>query len=275
MTSRRSFHEQLENSWERTGTALCVGLDPRLDSLPNNMRAEKTSVLPFCQLVVEATKPYACAFKPNHAFFAALGLEDELAELIRFIHTNVPGTPVILDAKRGDIGATGTYYAREAFERYDADGVTVNPYLGWDTIEPFIEYGDRGVFVLCKTSNPGSAWLQNQPANQPIYKQIATQVSALNNPNLGLVAGATHVEELMAIRRLAPETTLLVPGVGAQGADPREVVAASRAKSGRGLLINVSRGITQQDTHKDFFDAISVSARSYVAAASFESRALS
>ena len=193
MSNRQSFHTQVETAWQRTKSLLCVGLDPRLDLLPAPFEKDRDSVLEFCKTIVDATSDFACSYKPNHAFYAALGLEDELADLVEYIHNRYQDVPVILDAKRSDIDSTAEQYAVESFERYDVDAVTVNPFLGWDTVEPFLSWEDRGVFVLCRTSNPGSAWLQTQPDIDPIYEQIAERVDTLNNRNVGLVVGATNL----------------------------------------------------------------------------------
>lgn len=231
--------------------------------LPEAYDQDRDSILEFCKSVVNQSSPYACAFKPNHAFFAALGLENELADLIDYIHRHSHHTPVVLDAKRGDIGSTAEYYAREAFERFNADAVTVNPFLGWDAIEPFLAYEDKGVFVLCRTSNPSGAWLQTQPEDKPIYEQIAKRVDALQNPNVGLVVGATNLEELQEIRTFAPNTLLLIPGVGSQGAEAKDVIESGSAADGRKMLINVSRGIIHQSRAVDYAHSVRSAAASY------------
>lgn len=258
-----NFHSHLTRGWAFSQSLLCVGIDPRVDMLPESFDQDRDSILEFCKSLVDCTSQLACAFKPNHAFFAALGLEDELADLIEYIHAHSVHTPVVLDAKRGDIGSTAEYYAKEVFERFNADAVTVNPFLGWETLEPFMAYEERGVFVLCRTSDPSSAWLQNQPAAVPIYKQIAKRVAALNNPNVGLVVGATSLDELREIRELAPNALLLIPGVGMQGATSKDVIEAGCAKDGRKVLINVSRGIIHQDRSADYTQSVRLKAASY------------
>lgn len=263
MTDEQSFHDKVENAWQQTKTLLCVGLDPRLELLPAPFEKDRDSVLEFCKTIVDAASESACAYKPNHAFFAALGLEDELADLIEYIQNRYPDLPVILDAKRGDIDSTAEHYAAEAFERYKADAVTVNPFLGWDTVEPFLAWEKRGVFVLCRTSNEGSAWLQTQPDIDPVYEQIAERVDALNNPNVGLVVGATNLEELREIRDYAPDTLLLVPGVGIQGAKAEDVLETGCADDGREVLINVSRGIIHQDESENYLESVTAKAREY------------
>ena len=263
MTVRPSFHTQVESSWERKKTLLCVGLDPNLDLLPEPFAQNRDEVLEFCKSIVDATSEFACAFKPNHAFFGALGLENDLADLVEYIHSQHDDVPVVLDAKRGDIGSTAEMYAIEAFERYNVDAVTVNPFLGWDTVEPFLAHEDRGIFVLCRTSNEGSTWLQTQPDIDPIYEQIAERVDALNNPNVGLVVGATHLEELREIRDYAPDSLLLIPGVGSQGAKAEDVLKTGCADDGREVLVNVSRGIIHQDQSAEYLQTVVAKAKNY------------
>lgn len=208
----------LRSRWCDSNTALCVGLDPDLERIPDKARSGARPLLDFCCNVVDATADSVCAFKPQAAYFAALGLEADLAELIAYIHSRHPMVPVILDAKRGDIGATARLYAQEAFLRYGADAVTVNPYLGFESIEPYFEFPDRGVIVLCRTSNPDSAWLQNYPEQEPVFLRVAQGVAQWNkHGNLMLVAGATYASDLGRIRSLVGDMPLLVPGVGAQG----------------------------------------------------------
>jgi len=198
----------------------------------------------FCCRIVDATAPYVCAFKPQIAYFSAAGAEAALEHIIAYIHDSYPLLPVILDAKRGDVGSTARQYAREAFERYDADAVTVNPLLGPESVEPFLEYPDRGVILLCRTSNPGSDWLQLAPAEDPLYLRVAQAAVDWNeNDNLMLVAGATHPEELARIRERVGDMPLLVPGVGAQGGDLQAVLAKGCDSRGQGLVINSARGV--------------------------------
>ena len=196
-------------AWQRTNAFLCVGLDPLPERLPEAFAGqEMTQAVPtFCRDIVAATAAQACAFKPQIAHFAALGLEAELADLIGWIDAEYPQVPVILDAKRGDIGSTAELYAREAFERYDADAVTVSPFLGQEGLQPFLNYSDRGTIVLCRTSNADSAWLQTYPANasgvagkpaEPVYLRIAKAAAAWEQKsrtpgNLMLAVSYTHL----------------------------------------------------------------------------------
>lgn len=265
MSERPSFHSQLGASRNRSGTFLCIGLDPHPKSLPELFTGTDSGVYDFCVSIVDATFSRACAFKPNHAFFAALGREDVLAALIEYIHRNYQ-VPVILDAKRGDIGSTAACYAIEAFERYNADAVTVSPFLGWDTLEPFLEYESRGTFVLCRTSNDDSGWLQKQPKDQPIFEQIATRVAVENNPNIGLVVGATFLSDLIRVTSIAPQSNILIPGVGTQGASVEEVVAGLGSNGVSNFLINVSRGITSQDPSENYLSTVQKKAQEFATA---------
>ena len=253
VSSRASFAEQLKHRWLEENSLLCVGLDPDPRRLPSVYRSRHASegdaVLEFCCDIVDATAVSVCAFKPQHAHFAACGAEDELARLVAYIHERHPGIPVILDAKRGDIGSTAAQYAREAFERYDADAVTVNPYLGEESVRPYLAYEDRGTVVLCRTSNPDSDWLQNHPADDPVYLKVARAAVRWNSGgNVMLVAGATHINELARIRATVGELALLVPGVGAQGGDLRAVLRCGATADGTGLVINASRSVLFADS---------------------------
>jgi len=227
---------------------LCVGLDPDFERLPATYLAREKSqgdgVLTFCCDIADATADLVCAFKPQIAYFAALGKEDQLRRLIDYLHEKHPGVAVILDAKRGDIGSTARLYAVEAFERYAADAVTVNPYLGSESVQPYLEYQDRGVIVLCRTSNADSAWLQNYPEDEPVYLRVARAAVQWNSAgNVMLVAGATYPEELARIREVVGDMPLLVPGVGAQGGDLAAVVQNGADSTGHGLVINASRSV--------------------------------
>ena len=228
---------------------LCVGLDPDLSRLPSAYQQRETSqgdgLLAFCCDIVDATAEFVCAFKPQIAYFSARGAEGQLTDLISYIHLKHPEVPVILDAKRGDIGDTARLYAIEAYERYQADAVTVNPYLGEESLQPFLQYTDRGVIVLCRTSNSDSAWLQQYPeTGEPVFLRVARAARSWNSAgNVMLVAGATYPEELAAIRAVVPDMPLLVPGVGAQGGDLEAVVRHGADASGKGLIINASRAV--------------------------------
>lgn len=244
MAAISSFHDRLRQAWADSGALLCVGLDPVRSRLPPPFNKAPLGLRDFCCEIVEATADLVCAFKPQAAHFAAEGAEDQLAAVIAHIHQGWPNKPVILDAKRGDIGSTAALYAKEAFERYGADAVTVNPYLGAESVRPFLEYPGRGVAVLCRTSNPGSGWLQAAPAADPAYLRVAAAARDWNeNGNVMLVAGATYPEELAKIRAAVGDMPLLTPGIGAQGGDLQQTLAAGLDAAGEGLLINASRSI--------------------------------
>jgi orotidine-5'-phosphate decarboxylase len=241
-----SFTEKLSSAWQTQDSLLCVGLDPDVSRLPVHLQAQADGIYAFCKAIVDATADAACCFKPQIAYFAALRAEDQLEALCTYIKSRYPHLPVVLDAKRGDIGATAEQYAREAFERYGADAVTVNPYMGSDSIAPYLEWHDRGVIVLCRTSNPGGSDLQFlQVGNQPLYQYVARLVAEKWNRNgqCGLVVGATFPDELAQVRAIVGDMPLLVPGIGAQGGDIAATVAAGRTRNGAGMMINSSRAI--------------------------------
>jgi orotidine-5'-phosphate decarboxylase len=236
--------DMLRRRWVEGGTLLCVGLDPDLARLPGALLHQPEPLLRFCTAIVDATADLVCAFKPQIAYFAAAGAEEQLARLIAHIHQHHPHVPVILDAKRGDIGDTARLYAMEAFARFGADAVTVNPFLGRESLEPYLAHGDRGVVVLCRTSNADSAWLQNHPPEDPVFLRIARAAVEWNTAgNVMLVAGATYADDLARIRRAAADLPLLVPGVGAQGGDLAAVIAAGLDSAGHGLVVNASRSV--------------------------------
>lgn len=243
------FLQRLLAAQARRDSLLCVGLDPEPQRLPAPWTGDATRLFDFCARIVDATHDLVCAFKPQIAYFAAHRAEDQLERLIAYIRRNAPEVPVILDAKRGDIGSTAEQYAREAFERYQADAVTLSPYMGFDSIEPYLRYSDRGLFLLCRTSNPGGDDLQAQAlaSGDALYEHVArlAQGSWNRNGQLGLVVGATYPQELARVRALAPDVPLLVPGVGAQGGDAAAVVAAGwRAAPSTGtVVVNSSRAI--------------------------------
>ena len=250
-----TFHDRLRESWRRSDSALCVGLDPRLDRLPSRLRGAPEPLLTFCREIVDATADLVCAFKPQIAYFAAERAEAELEALVAHVHREHPGIPVVLDAKRNDIGTTAEQYARELFERYDADAATVNPYLGWDSIAPYAEYPGRGTVILCLTSNPDSAWLQDYPQDDPAYLRVADMAVAKDRGNLMLVVGATHPEQLGKVRARAPRLPFLVPGVGAQGGDVAAVFAHGLDADGAGLVVNASRSVIYAGTGDGFAKA--------------------
>jgi orotidine-5'-phosphate decarboxylase len=241
-----TFLSKLSSAWTSNQSLLCIGLDPDLTRLPLDLQLDKNGIATFCKAIVDATADLACAFKPQIAYFAAIGAEDQLEQVCAYIRQRYPHLPIVLDAKRGDIGATAHQYAREAFDRYGADAVTVNPYMGFDSVEPYLEWNDRGVIVLCRTSNAGGSDLQFlQVEGKPLYQHVAAMVANKWNRNgqLALVVGATFPEELAQVRAIVDDMPLLVPGVGAQGGDVQATVRAGQSASGAGMMINSSRAI--------------------------------
>lgn len=253
-----SFVEQLCAAQRRNDSLLCIGLDPDVSRLPVSVRHADDPVFAFCSAIIEATADLACVFKPNSAFFEALGTRGY--ETLRRVIAAVPQhVPVILDAKRGDIGSTAEAYAHAAFDVLGAHAVTLSPYLGGDALEPFLRYEERGCILLCKTSNAGSADLQNLPLadGRPLYMHVAQHARDVWNRrgNVGLVIGATHPDVLREVRALCPTLPLLVPGIGAQGGDVLAAVRAAVDAVGDGAMINASRSILYASPDADFADA--------------------
>ena len=241
------FAERLNRAHAATESLVCVGLDPDLARLPDDLRADPEPLFAFNRRIVDATSDLAAAYKPQIAFYSALGKEDELAASIRYIRERAPSALVILDAKRSDIGNTAEAYAREAFERYGADAVTVNPYMGEDSVLPFVAHPERGAMILCRTSNPGGRDFQDLvvEGGLPLYRQVAERAAAHwnQNQNLMLVVGATRPQEMAELRRAHPELSFLVPGIGAQGGDLEQTLSAGLNAAGKGLLLSSSRGL--------------------------------
>lgn len=259
-----SFVLSLEAAWRDADSMLCVGLDPDPTRFPASLRDRPDAILEFCRAIVDATAQYACAFKPQIAYFAAARAEAQLEALIHHVHRAHPGIPVVLDGKRGDIGATAERYAIEAFERYQADAVTVNPYMGFDSIEPWLAGRDRGVFLLCRTSNPGGSDLQAlDVGGERLFERVARLAAGPWNTNgqLGLVVGATFPEELARVRALVGEMPLLVPGIGAQGGDIDATVASGAGRATPGMLVNSSRAILYASAGPDWAEAAARVAR--------------
>jgi orotidine-5'-phosphate decarboxylase len=228
-----NFINKLSAAWTANDSLLCVGLDPDIARMPPSLQNQPDGIVTFCTAIMDATFDLACSFKPQIAYFAALGAERQLEHICRYAREHYPHIPLILDAKRGDIGATAHQYAREAFDRYKADAVTVNPYMGFDSVQPYMEWEERGVIVLCRTSNPGGSDLQFLNVDgQPLYQHVAR-----------LVVGATFPHELAAVRAIVGDMPLLVPGIGAQGGDVRATVRAGKTFDGMGMMVNSSRAI--------------------------------
>lgn len=259
------FMTALRAAWRQRDSLLCVGLDPDPARFPAQLQARPDAILAFCRAIVDATAELVCCFKPQIAYFAAHRAEDQLEALIAHIHAAHPGTPVILDAKRGDIGSTAEQYALEAFERFGADAITVNPYMGRDSVEPYLAYPDKGVILLCRTSNPGGSDLQflDVGGGERLFERVARLVAGEwnHNGNCALVVGATFPDEIARVRELTGEMPLLVPGIGAQGGDVEATVRAGRTADGAGLMINSSRAILYAGGGEDFAAAARTAAR--------------
>jgi orotidine-5'-phosphate decarboxylase len=240
------FGEQLKAAWARNDSLVCVGLDPELEKFPPALAGVASPIFQFNRAIIDATADLVCAYKPQFAHYAACEAEDQLERTIEYIHQHHPGIPVILDSKRGDVGHTADRYAIEAFERYGADAVTVNPYLGSDSLEPFLAYADRGVIVLCRTSNPGASDLQDLDCGGRKLFEVVAQLAASRwntRGNCALVVGATYPQELARVRALTGDMPFLVPGIGAQGGDVRAVITNGQTAAGDGLMVSSSRAI--------------------------------
>lgn len=261
-----NFVQRLLAAQDRHHSLLCVGLDPEPSRFPAAWRDQPRHIFDFCAAIVEATHDVVCTFKPQIAYFAAHRAEDQLERLIAHIRCTAPYVPIILDAKRGDIGSTAEQYAKEAFERYAVDAVTLSPYMGWDTVEPYLRYPDKGVFLLCRTSNPGGQDWQNQrladlPHQPRLFEHLAAQAQAAEKNGapgqIGLVVGATYPEDIARVRAQAPTLPLLIPGVGAQGGDALATVRAGLGSSeqwtkGGTIAVNSSRAILYAGTNDAF-----------------------
>jgi orotidine-5'-phosphate decarboxylase len=253
-----SFVRQLAEAWRRNDSLVCVGLDPELERFPPRIAASASPIFQFNKAIIDATADLVCAYKPQFAHYAACEAEDQLERTIGYVHEAYPGVPVILDAKRGDVGSTAEKYAVEAFERYGADAVTVSPYLGGDSLDPFLAYADKGVIVLCRTSNPGAGDLQDlEVGGRKLYQRVAAFAAERWNArgNVLLVVGATYPRELAEVRAIVGDMPLLVPGVGAQGGDVAQAVTQGRTRDGTGLVINSARGILYASQDEDFASA--------------------
>ena len=256
--SANAFLARLEAAMTANDSLVCVGLDPEIDRFPLPLRGRPQAILEFNRAIIDATADLVCAYKPQIAHYAAVAAEDQLLATIRYIRERAPNVPVILDSKRGDIGSTAEKYAREAFERYGADAVTINPYLGRDSAEPFLAHADKGIVILCRTSNAGAREFQDlESGGRKLYQIVAEQVAREWNAqgNCLLVVGATYPDELADIRARTGDMTFLVPGVGAQGGDVEKAVKSGRRTDGKGLVINSSRGILYAGQGDDFAQA--------------------
>lgn len=264
-----TFLDQLQTAERQNGSLLCVGLDPEPAKFPAAYRGDASKIYDFCAAIVEATADLVSAFKPQIAYFAAHRAEDQLERLMAHMRATAPHVPIILDAKRGDIGSTAEQYAKEAFERYGADAVTLSPFMGWDSVQPYLKYHGKGAFLLCRTSNPGGDDFQNQrlltvPGQPTLFEHIAALAQGPWNQNgqLGLVVGATYPSEIERVRAVAPTLPLLIPGVGAQGGDADATVKAGwrHAKDSMNsttgpVIVNSSRAVLYASSGADFAQA--------------------
>ncbi len=263
-----SFVEQLARAERNNRSLLCVGLDPDPARFPIALRGDRSRIYEFCAAIVDRTKDLVIAFKPQIAYFAAHGAEAQLERLIAHIHDVAPDVPVILDAKRGDIGQTAEQYAREVFVRYRADAVTLSPLLGFDSIEPYLRHEGKGAILLCRTSNPGGADLQELclDSGERVYERIARLAAGAWNAGgqLGLVVGATYPAEIARVRELAPTLPLLIPGIGAQGGDAAATVRAgwrgTAARTTGPIIVSSSRAILYAGSDGDYAEAARVAA---------------
>lgn len=254
------FFDSLESRSLKINSRLCVGLDPRMEKISAPYSKEDDPVFAFNKMIIDETSDFACCYKPNFAFYEALGIKglEALQKTIAYIPDDIP---VIADAKRGDIGSTAEAYAKAIFDEFKCDGVTLNPLLGHDSMEPFLKRKDNGLYILCLTSNPGSRDFQRQ---DNLYRKIAEKIQLWNEAgNCGMVVGATQPEHLKEIRQIAPDIPLLLPGIGSQGGDLEGTVSAAADSKGGGFIINVSRGISQPPGEADIRERVRQAAKKY------------
>ena len=252
------FIEQLQRAWDSNDSLVCVGLDPEIERFPAQFAEQPSPIFQFNKAIIDATADLVCAYKPQFAHYAAYEAEDQLERTIDYIHRTYPGIPVILDSKRGDVGNTAERYAIEAFERYHADAVTVSPYLGGDSLEPFLKYEEKGVIILCRTSNPGAGDLQDlEISGRRLFHVVADLAARRWNTrgNCMLVVGATYPRELAEVREIVGNMPFLVPGVGAQGGDVGQAVQNGQTAAGAGLVVSSSRGILYASSGENFASA--------------------
>jgi len=243
-----NFLEKLDAIQDKNNSLLCVGLDPVMEKLPESLKESTNPFFDFNKTIIDATQKYVSAYKPNSAFYEALGERGvgELKATCDYIRIMYPEIPIIIDAKRADIGNTNEGYTKYVFDYLQADAVTLQPYLGGEAIQPFLDRLEKGTIILCRTSNPGAGEFQDLPINnQPLYMHVANQVINIwnKNNNCLLVVGATYPEELQQVRKLAGDMTFLVPGIGAQGGEVEATVKAGLNSKKKGMIINSSRGI--------------------------------
>lgn len=252
-----NFNDKFNTIVEKNNSLLCIGLDPDMEKLPLHLQNDPDSFFAFNKAIIDATHDLVCCYKPNIAFYAAFG-EKGLQSLIAtttYLKEHYSDIPILLDAKRGDIGNTAEKYAGEVFDVIGADGVTVNPYMGQDTLEPFLNRRDKGIFVLCRTSNAGAGDFQDLEVDgTPLYMRVAKSVATWNQQfgNCAMVVGATWPEQLAKVRELVPDMPLLIPGIGSQGGDLEKTLQNGLTQDKKGLLISVSRGILYASSGEDF-----------------------
>lgn len=257
----RNFRDLLEAKWAEK-KFLCVGLDTDFERIPEAVRKEsvRETIVAFNRAIVDATKDIVCAYKPNSAFYEAHGDEGwkALRETIQYILDQAPDVPVILDAKRGDIGSTNAGYITSAFDHLNADAITVQPYPGKEALQPFLDRKEKGIIIWCRTSNHGGGEFQDlKVGHEPLYKVVAEHVAKEwnGNGNCGLVVGATYPNELREVRAIAGDMPILIPGVGVQGGEIGKTVAAGKDPQGRGMIISVSRALIFASDKADFAEA--------------------
>jgi orotidine-5'-phosphate decarboxylase len=262
-----TFIDMLQGAQRRNGSMLCVGLDPEPSRFPAGLKGDASKIFEFCARIVDATADLVIAFKPQIAYFAAHRAEAQLEQLMEHMRSTAPEVPIILDAKRGDIGSTAEQYAKEAFERYGADAVTLSPFMGFDSVQPYLKYEGKGAFLLCRTSNPGGDDLQSQHLSDVegaprLYEHVAKLAQGPWNTNgqLGLVVGATYPAEIEAVRKVAPNVPLLIPGVGAQGGDAVATVKAGW-RANAPIVVNSSRAILYASDGEGYAEAARREAR--------------
>ena len=252
-----TFEQKVDKASEKNNSLLCLGLDPDLEKLPKHLLKQKNPLFEFNKKIIDVTYNLVCVYKPNIAFYEALGIEglEQLKLTIEYIQKNYPQTPILLDAKRGDIGNTAEKYAQSVFDYWKVDAVTVNPYQGFDSIEAYLKYKDKGIIVLCRTSNPGAADFQDLKVNgEPLYISVAKKIIQWNKKckNCLLFMGATWPQQIKKVRKLAPYMLFLVAGVGAQKGELENAITSGLRKDKKGLMINVSRSILYAGDGEDF-----------------------
>lgn len=254
-----NFYSKLDHITQKNKSFLCVGLDPDLKSLPEILSGKKNPFFEFNRAIIDATADLVCAYKPQNAYYVAEGFERDLEMTFEYLNDKYPNVVSILDSKRGDIDSTAKQYARESFDRYRADSVTLNAYMGKDVITPFLEYENKGLFLLCKTSNPHGGDFQdlrvkNGDVDEPLYQHLARKVSKEWNQksNLGLVVGGTYIDALKQIRQMDPSLPLLIPGLGAQGGDLNQILETAKHLKNKRIIVNASRSIIYASKGADF-----------------------